>query len=118
MDFLDELRETEAIKQLKYRYMRAIDEKLWKQMEECFVEEATCSYSSGKYAFEGRDAIMRFLTESIPRSSCSSRPHAARWSRKNGHRAEALLPDRSRSESSPRIRTRFEACFGGSDSTC
>jgi SnoaL-like domain len=67
MDFLDELREIEAIKQLKYRYMRAIDEKLWDQMRDCFVEEATCSYSGGKYAFEGREAILRFLTESMDR---------------------------------------------------
>ena len=67
MDFIDELREIEAIKQLKYRYMRAIDEKLWQQMEECFVEDATCSYSGGKYAFAGRAAIMKFLTESMDR---------------------------------------------------
>jgi hypothetical protein len=55
MDPLHELREIEAIKQLKYRYMRGIDEKLWSQMEDCFTETATCAYSGGRYAFEGRD---------------------------------------------------------------
>jgi hypothetical protein len=69
MDPLHELREIEAIKQLKYRYMRGIDEKLWSQIEQCFTENATCAYSGGKYAFEGRDAIMKFLTESMDRPS-------------------------------------------------
>lgn len=65
MDPVQELLEIEAIRQLKYRYIRAIDEKLWDLMEECFVPEATCSYSGGKYAFEGRDAILKFLTDSM-----------------------------------------------------
>ncbi len=67
MDPIETLREIEAIKQLKYRYMRGIDEKLWDQVEACFVPEATCAYSGGKYAFEGRDAILKFLTESMDR---------------------------------------------------
>jgi len=33
MDFVKKLEEIEAIKQLKYRYMRSIDQKLWKEME-------------------------------------------------------------------------------------
>jgi hypothetical protein len=69
MDPVQRLLETEAIKQLKYRYMRSIDEKLWDQMADCFVEDATCSYSGGKYAYQGRDAIMKFLTESMDRDS-------------------------------------------------
>ena len=67
MSTTDRLVEIEAIKRLKYRYMRGIDEKRWDEIETCFVPEATCSYSGGKYAFEGRDAIMKFLTESMAR---------------------------------------------------
>jgi hypothetical protein len=67
LDAATKLLEIEAIKQLKYRYMRGIDEKLWDQIEACFVSEATCAYSGGKYAFEGREAIMKFLTESMAR---------------------------------------------------
>jgi hypothetical protein len=67
LDAATKLLEIEAIRQLKYRYMRGIDEKLWDQIEACFVPEATCAYSGGKYAFEGRDAIMKFLTESMAR---------------------------------------------------
>jgi SnoaL-like protein len=67
MNETDRLIEIEAIKRLKYRYMRGIDEKRWDEIETCFVPEATCSYSGGKYSFEGRDAIMKFLTESMGR---------------------------------------------------
>jgi hypothetical protein len=69
MDLLEEIREIEAIKQLKYRYMRGIDEKLWDQIEECFTPDATCAYSGGKYTYEGREAIMKFLVESMDRAS-------------------------------------------------
>ena len=67
MNATERLLEIEAIKRLKYRYMRGIDEKLWDQIEACFVQEATCAYSNGKYQFDGRDAIMKFLTESMAR---------------------------------------------------
>jgi hypothetical protein len=67
MEFVKQLEEIEAIKQLKYRYMRCIDQKLWQEMEGCFTPDATCSYSGGRYAFQGRDAIMKFLTESMSR---------------------------------------------------
>jgi hypothetical protein len=69
MDFLERLEETEAIKRLKYRYMRSIDQKLWDEMRSCFTPDATTSYSGGKYAFEGIDAIMKFMTESMDRGS-------------------------------------------------
>ena len=67
MDFVTRLEEIEAIKLLKYRYMRCIDQKGWQEMETLFTPNATCSYSGGKYKFDGRDAIMKFLTESMAR---------------------------------------------------
>ena len=69
MDPLQKLEAIEAIKQLKYRYMRSIDQKRWDLMRDCFTEDATTSYSGGKYAFEGIDAIMQFMTESMGRPS-------------------------------------------------
>jgi bile-acid 7alpha-dehydratase len=69
MDPLQELREIEAIKALKYKYMRCIDQKLWDTMRECFTEDATTAYSGSKYAFEGIEAIMKFMTESMERGS-------------------------------------------------
>ena len=61
----DDLVELEAIKQLKYRYVRLIDLKEWDELETLFVPDATATYSDGKYAFDGRDAIMAFLREAM-----------------------------------------------------
>lgn len=69
MDTLQQLLEIEAIKALKYKYLRCIDQKLWDTMRECFTEDATTSYSGGRYAFEGIDAIMKFMTEAMDRGS-------------------------------------------------
>jgi bile-acid 7alpha-dehydratase len=55
----------EAIKRLKYRYFRCLDSKLWDELAQCFTEDATTSYSGGKYTFQGRDAIMKFLKEGL-----------------------------------------------------
>lgn len=72
-----DLQTLEAIKRLKYKYMRCLDQKLWDEMAECFTEDATCSYSGGKYAFEGRDAIIAFFKESMgsPKVLSSHRVH-------------------------------------------
>ena len=61
------LEDVEAIKQLKHRYWRCLDLKLWDELATCFTADATVSYGSGKYRFEGVEAIMRFLRESLAR---------------------------------------------------
>ncbi len=63
----DDLREIEAIKRLKYRYMRCLDQKRWAELRECFTEDATTAYGDGQYSFAGRDAILRFLEEAMGR---------------------------------------------------
>jgi uncharacterized protein (TIGR02246 family) len=60
-----DLHELEAIKRLKYKYLRCLDQKRWDEIATCFTEDATCSYSGGKYAFEGRDAIVDFLRKAM-----------------------------------------------------
>ena len=60
-----DLHELEAIKQLKYRYLRCIDRKLWDELRDCFTENATSSYGGGKYSFTGRNNIMDFLMKSM-----------------------------------------------------
>jgi len=62
---MDELREIEAIKQLKYRYMRCLDQKRWDELAECLTADVVTAYGGGKYAFEGREAVMRFLSEAM-----------------------------------------------------
>jgi len=66
---MDDLHEIEAIKRLKYRYMRCLDQKRWSELAECFTEDATTAYGGGKYTFSGREAIMRFLVEAMDRPS-------------------------------------------------
>jgi hypothetical protein len=50
---------------LKYRYLRCLDQKLWDDIESCFTPDAVAEYSAGSYRFEGRDAIVQFLRESM-----------------------------------------------------
>ena len=59
-----DLVEHEALKRLKYKYLRCLDQKLWDEMEECFTPDAVAAYSGGKYSYEGRDAILAFLKKS------------------------------------------------------
>ena len=62
---LTALEEIEAIKRLKYRYWRLLDLKQWDELATCFTENATVSYGDGKYVFQGVDAIIGFLRESL-----------------------------------------------------
>lgn len=55
----------EAIRQLKYRYFRALDSKDWDGVGETLTKDATTAYDSGRYAFEGRDAILDFLRTAL-----------------------------------------------------
>jgi hypothetical protein len=68
----EDLVEIEQIKRLKYKYLRCLDQKLWEEIAECFVPEATAAYSGGKYSFDGRDAIIAFLDKSMGKESFHS----------------------------------------------
>jgi hypothetical protein len=59
------LEDLEAIKRLKYRYWRCLDLKRWDELAGCFTDDATVDYGGGTYRFQGVDAIMRFLRESL-----------------------------------------------------
>ena len=65
----DDLVEIEAIKQVKYRYFRFLDLKMWDEMIDLFVPEATCAYSAGAYSYEGRDAIVADFRKSMGRET-------------------------------------------------
>jgi hypothetical protein len=55
------LEDLEAIKRLKYRYLRALDTKAWEELGDTLTEDATTEYSDGEYRFQGRAAIVQFL---------------------------------------------------------
>ena len=61
----EDLVEIEAIKRLKYRYLRCLDQKRWDEIVDCFTPDVVADYSSGKYHYDGRDAIVGFLRESL-----------------------------------------------------
>lgn len=61
----EDLVEIEAVKRLKYAYVRLLDTKRWDEVGDLFVEDATASYSDGRYSFDGRDAIVGFLRDSM-----------------------------------------------------
>lgn len=65
---MNKLLEIEAIKQLKYRYFRLLDQKQWQEMEALFVPECSVDYHDGRYAYPNREALMAFLQEAL--SSC------------------------------------------------
>ena len=60
-----DLIDIEAIKRVKYRYLRCIDQKLWDDLTEVLTEDCTAAYSGGKYSYDGRDAIIEFLRTSM-----------------------------------------------------
>jgi len=55
----------EAVKRLKHKYFRCLDLKQWDDLTQCFTEDATTSYTDGKYSFRGVEAIIGFLKKSL-----------------------------------------------------
>jgi len=72
---LTALAEIESIKQLKYKYFRCLDSKRWAELADCFVPDATSSYDSGKYSFQGRDQIVGFLERALGRPTMITMHH-------------------------------------------
>lgn len=57
----EDLVEIWHIEQLKYRYLRCVDLKLWDELEQLFLPTARAEYGGGAYVFEDRDSLMGFL---------------------------------------------------------
>jgi len=76
MDDVRRLVEIEAIKQLKARYQRAVDTKDWELMRRVLAPNARSVYSDGRFAFDGRDAIIDFLSRGLGDPAIQSMHHA------------------------------------------
>ena len=65
MDPVEELRAIEAIRQVKYCYLRCVDLKLWDEIGVEFTADATVDYGTMVYGqplkFSGRDRIVEFF---------------------------------------------------------
>lgn len=55
------LEDLEAIRRLKYRYLRALDTKQWDELADTLAPDVVTEYADGQYRFEGRDAVIAFL---------------------------------------------------------
>ncbi len=62
---LGELEDKEAIKALKYAYLRALDLKRFEELGELLTEGCTASYEDGRRSYEGRAAIVGFLSKAL-----------------------------------------------------
>ena len=86
----EELNDREAIKALKYAYLRCLDQKNWDELATLLVEDATAAYSGGRYTYAGRDEIVAFVERNMGREQfhSSHRAHHPEI-RLDGDRAEA-----------------------------
>ena len=62
---MSDLEELEAIKRVKYKYQRCIDSKQFDELAECFTEDATAAYDSGKFSANGREAVLELVPRHV-----------------------------------------------------
>ena len=62
----DDLIEIELIRQLKYKYARCLDLKLWDDLATTLTEDVVVDYSGGKYHHEGREAVVACRHRAVP----------------------------------------------------
>ncbi len=71
---VNELRDLEAIKQLKARYCHLVDAGSWDELAQLFTEDAVCDYGFfGRY--EGRDRIINGFFRELVSSASSFNAH-------------------------------------------
>ncbi len=61
----EDLVEIELIKQLKYKYLRVLDQHEFDEMRSVLTGDVEARYSDGKYSFDGVEAVITFLKESM-----------------------------------------------------
>lgn len=61
-DRLWTVEQRQRIKELKYRYARAVDDQAWDEWVECFTEDVVCNYE-GWGEFEGRERVSEFAAD-------------------------------------------------------
>ena len=74
----NELLIIEKIKQLKYRYFRAVDRHDWTLLATTLTEDCVARYDNGKYGFDGRENLIAGLKPFIISSLRSMIPRIGR----------------------------------------
>jgi hypothetical protein len=62
---VDRLREIEEIKQLKYRFLRCVDFKEFAALSDFLMDDVHWSSSGGAIKLEGRDAIVKWISDAM-----------------------------------------------------
>lgn len=62
---MNELLEMEKIKQLKARYFRSLDTNDWELFGSTLSDDCVARYSGGKYSFDGRAEVVKFMSENM-----------------------------------------------------
>ena len=79
------LHEYEQIRQLKYRYFRAVDTHDWALLADCLTDDCEARLYGGRYAYDGRDAFVSSLRALIGKPTFLTMHHGhhpgSRWSR-------------------------------------
>lgn len=60
-----ELVEIRVLEQLKFAYCRLLDQKRFVELGGLLTEDCTASYGGGAIELQGRDAVLRFLTDAM-----------------------------------------------------
>lgn len=66
---VSDLENIEAIKQVKYRYLRALDTKHWDDFAATLAEDVTADYGKSmgtEHKFTDRDSLVDFMRSSLP----------------------------------------------------
>ena len=61
---VQKLEDLEEIKRLKYRYFRCMTDGDHEALRDTLTEDVVTSYSDGKYVFDDREKLLRFLIDS------------------------------------------------------
>lgn len=69
---MQDLYEIELIKQLKARYLRALDTKDWDLFKATLAEGCIGKYSDGQLSFNGRDEILTFMKKHMDKPTLLS----------------------------------------------
>lgn len=69
---VEDLLDIERIRRLKYAYLRCLDQKDWDGIAGLFTDDATASYSGGRYTYSGRQDIVAFLVRNMGREAFHS----------------------------------------------
>ena len=68
---LQEMKDIEAIKELKGKYFRCLDGKMWDELETTLSPNIVTSYSNGKLVFHSPKEVTDYLKSTMPKEEIS-----------------------------------------------